>query len=217
MENIEEHIQEEDETLMERTGYDAVAIHFRPGKRAEKKIKLVVPGLEPPLLFATITDGPGDTAVIEINDAPDETDSESSEPEGEMLEAEENTAIDNVDENVTPMEEVEPMDAEDIEDAEEEEENMDAMDNIIDDLPDVEVTEEESEDEEEVQDDFAGILIALDSDADQQVIVVRAMEGESNEEAVKRVFEEHSEDYRVGTLEEATDILGHSPLTSKDN
>lgn len=206
MENISEHIEEE-ETPMEKTGYDAVPIHFRPGKGIVKKIKLVVPGFEDWMVKMTIQDGPSGSIVYTIDD--NDSDSDSSEPEGEQLEVTENTAIDNVDADNNTVVDEGPMDAEDQEMIQEEEENMEAMDNILDELPD-----KEDEPEEEI--DHAGILIALDSDAEQQVIVVRAMEGESDEDAVKRVSEDN-DGYRVGTLDEAIEILGHNPLTSKDN
>ena len=207
MENIVEHIEEED-TPMEKTGYDAVPIHFRPGKGIIKKIKLVVPGFDDWMVKMTIFDGPEGTIAYTIDD--EESDSDGSEPEGDKLEASENTAIDNVDVENNNLADEGPMDAEDIEMSEAEDENMEAMDNIIDDLP------KDSPTDEEPEEPYAGILIALDSDAEQQVIVVRAMEGESDEDAVKRVLEDN-DGYRVGTLEEAIQILGHSPLTSKDN
>lgn len=205
MENISEHI-EEDETPVEKTGYDAVPIHFRPGKGMTKKIKLVVPGFDDWMVKMTIEDGPAGSIVYTIDD--NDSESESSEPEGDMLEVPENTAIDNVDADNNTVVDEGPNDAEDQEMIEAESENMEAMDSILEELPDA-APETEAE-------QAAGFLIALDSDAEQQVIVVRSMEDESDEDAVKRVLEDN-DGYRVGTLEEATKLLGHDPLTSKDN
>ena len=205
MENISEHI-EEDETPVEKTGYDAVPIHFRPGKGITKKIKLVVPGFDDWMVKMTIEDGPAGSIVYTIDD--NDSESESSEPEGDMLEVTENTAIDNVDADNDTVVDEGPRDAEDQEMVEAEDENMEAMDNILEELPDA-APEPEAE-------TAAGFLIALDSDAEQQVIVVRSMEDESDEDAVKRVLEDN-DGFRVGTLEEATKLLGHDPLTSKDN
>jgi len=94
---------------------------------------------------------------------------------------------------------------------------MNALDNIMDELPDVaEEPEIQEDEEEEAVPEHAGILIANDTEADQQVIVVYAMDGESDAEAVKRVQADH-EDYRVGSLDQAIELLGHSPLTAEDN
>ena len=213
MENEDEIIEDKDEAPVVKTGYDAVPIHFRPGKTPEKRIKLVIPGVEPPLLHAVIKGEDPEHIEIEII-SQEEIDSDKDEPKGEVFEGSEDAAVVADEAGALDNAEVQPMDAEDLEQAEEEAESMEALDNILEEMPDADTTEEQSEEEEVPA--HAGILIANDSDADQQVIVVYAMDGESDAEAVKRVQADH-EDYRVGTLDQAIELLGHSPLTAEDN
>lgn len=179
MVNEEEIIETEDEAPVVRTGYDAVPIHFRPGKSPEKRIKLVIPGVEPPLLYAVITGEDPEHVEIEII-SQEEIDSIDDTPKGEVFDGDLDAAV--VADEATPMDDAEvvPMDAEDLEQAEEEAESMEALDNIIDELPDV---EPEPEVEMEIS-EYAGILIANDEEAEQQVIVVYVMEGEDDLEVV---------------------------------
>lgn len=217
MENEDEIIEIEDEAPVIKNDFDAVPIHFRPGKTGTKRIKLVIPGIEPPLLYAEVTGDSPDTMKFEII-AQEEIDSESSEPKGEELTVDEDAAVITETDSVEPVTEEEPKDLEDLEMDEKMEEETEAMDNILEELPDA-PTEEEGPEQPEEQVEVkepVGYLIATSEDLQPQWIEVLAMDGESEMDAMKRVGEDNP-DYKPGTLEDVERIKAGDTDYSEDN
>jgi len=206
MEELEDQITEIEEAPVEKTGWDAIPIHFRSGKGKVKRGKLVIPEVQEPLGYITVTGDSPETITLEFQTQEEINAEDTDEPVGDVIEQDDAT--------VTPKEEIEDeivdnpdvMDAEDREEAEAINEQMDAMDRIEDELN---VPEED--------DEVAGFLIAIDEDIEPQVIIVRAEEGETDSEAIDRVMGDHNGKYKVGSHEEAIEITGHDPLTKKDN
>lgn len=240
MENETEIIEIEDEAPVMKNGFDAVPIHFRPGKTGTKRIKLVIPGIEPPLLFAEVSGDHADNLKFEII-AQEDIESNDDTPMGEELEIDEDAAVITVESSKEQAAQIESDETEARELNEEMEDDVKAMDNILEELPekkseaDVEdeapeeedeiptddAEEPEVEEEEEVQDEpasdeIAGYLIAKEEDQQPQWIEVKAMEGETDMEAVNRVAEDNP-DYKPGTLEDVERLNDNKPLYGKDN
>lgn len=206
MEELEDQIENIEEAPVEKTGWDAIPIHFRSGKGKEKRGKLVVPEVQDPLGYITVKGDTPETIVLEFHTSEDIDAQDDDEPVGDVVEQQDD-AVNLNEETETDVESnPEPMDSEDLEEAEEIEEQMDAMDRIEEDL---DVPEED--------DNVAGFLIAVNEDVEPQVIVVRAEEGESDTDALDRVMGDHEGNYRIGSHEEAIEVTGHDPLTKKDN
>jgi hypothetical protein len=188
------------ESFVKDHGFAAVPIHFNPKDGAEKKIALVIPGIEPPLAFFRVAGSTPDDLTFEEIDGNVASVSQAGADEEIKTDVDQDT----VDELPTS----EP-DTEDGDVTEDENEDLES--------------EDESEDSEEISYPYedesgnpcAGFLLGND-DVQPLVVVVKPQDGETAEDALSRVGEQHSE-HIPGTLEEATKLLGHSPLTSGDN
>ena len=175
----------------DKEGFAAVPIHFRPGEGKRKRFKLVIPSIDPPLLYAEVTGTTPESIKFNIVDGPaDEQDMEDSES-NESKEAE-------------PPVEIEDPTAGQSEMLVTEDDSTEAETDI--DYP------HEDDDGNPV----AGFLIPKEEGVQPNIVVIKPKEGEPAEEAVNRVAAEHP-DHRVATLEEATTHVGHSPLTKQDN
>lgn len=193
--NIIDQQEEIDTETVKKDDFAAVPIHFRPGEGKVKLFKLVIPGIEPPLKKFKLTgDSPETLELIEVTD---DDDVDNDTPEGDEVVNEEDAE--------SPSEEAqsEAPDDETVDDAEESQEE--ALEGDID------YPYEDSE-----GNPIAGLLIAEDENVDPQVITVRPQEGESPEDAVQRVLAEN-EGYKPASLDEAIALIGHNPLTGKDN
>jgi len=198
-EPINEGVAESGETFVKDHGFAAVPIHFKPAEGAEKKIALVIPGVEPPLAFFRLTgDSPENLTFEEIDG---HVDSVSQGSDGE--DSVEDTSSQTLEEQDQPIETPQSEEKSDEEEVEE---------------PDPAIAGEETDisypHEDSAGNPVAGFLIG-NEDAQPLVILVRPEEGESTEDAMQRVSEAHPE-HIPGSLEEATKTLGHSPL-SKDS
>jgi len=201
MENIEEDNIDTDEAPIGATGFAAIPIHFRPGKQTEKRFKLVIPGLEPPIAFFILSgDEFEDLELTQVSQ--EDIDSVATEPTGDIVTPDDDTVITD-DEDKIEIDSVEPMNLEDVEDAEKMEEEAEAIDRIIDDA-----TPEGAEDE-------IMYLIAIEPDTEPAFIEFTFNEGESKDEGVSRAAEEYPE-YRVGTLEDVDKLKATAPSPDKD-
>lgn len=95
---------------------------------------------------------------------------------------------------------------EEIADTDEETEEIDSEGEIEEEID--EVVEEDS--------NVAGYLIAVDETAQPNFIIVRAMDDESDSDAVDRVLNDH-DGFRVGSYDEVKKLVGHDPLSAEDN
>jgi hypothetical protein len=207
MTDVIDEIEEVDTLSVAKDSYAAVPIHFRPGAGKEKLIKLVIPNIEPPLAYFRISGETKDSIEIETIDEIENEDVDDTTPEGEVL-VDEEASVDAVKDD-EPTEEGE--DETIIENDEPVEEDETAV-------PEEEELEGEIDYpyEDEAGNPVAGFLIDDSEDAELPVVVVKPQEGETAEDAVKRVSKDH-ENHRVATLDQAIAILGHNPLTSEDN
>jgi hypothetical protein len=187
--------EEIDTETVKKDDFAAVPIHFRPGDGKVKLFKLVIPGIEPPLKKFKLT---GDTPeTLELIEVTDDDDVDDDTPEGDEVVNDEDAE--------SPSEEA-PSEATDDETVDEPAEIQD------EELEgDIDYPYEDSE-----GNPIAGLLIAEDENAEPQVITVRPQEGESPEDAVQRVLADNN-GYKVATLDEAIALIGHNPLTGKDN
>jgi hypothetical protein len=196
---INEGVEDSGESFVKDHGFAAVPIHFNPKDGAEKRIALVIPGVEPPLAFFRISGDTPDELSIEEIDGHVESVSQQAQS-GEVVEesAEDSTQDDESETDVAEQpEEVEETTEEEIHDSEEEESTLDYPHEDDDGNP------------------VAGFLIG-NEDVQPPVIVVKPQDGESASDAMDRVSNDHPE-HIPGTLDEATKVLGHSPLTREDN
>lgn len=192
---INEQAVNDDIVEEQKQTFAAVPIHFRPGEGKTKLIKLVIPGIEPPLGFFEVTGGSPEELTLTAVSGP-----EASGDDVGVEDKVEQT------EDSQPTPESEALDAE----------------LLSEEQPDEE-TSEESEDEDDIEypheddngDPVAGFLLGSE-DAQPLVILVRPSKGQTVQEAMDEESAKHPE-HRPGTLEEATKLLGHSPLTSEDN
>jgi hypothetical protein len=208
MEEIEEDNIILDEAPIARTGFAAVPVHFRPGKMAEKRIKLVIPSLkgspEGDLLYLTISGESAEDLNVEIH-SKEEIEDETSEPTGKVVEAED-AAVTTEEAEVSDPEVTESMDLDATESSEKIEEEEAAMDNIL----------EELDAPTEVEEVDVLILIGIDPDEGLPEIEFEFKEGETQDEAVARAKSEYPK-YRVGSLEEILEDDNVDPLEDKDN
>jgi len=189
-------VDESGESFVKDHGFAAVPIHFKPGEGAEKKIALVIPGIEPPLAFFRVSGESPETLTFEEIDG--HVDSVSQSASGE-----------DVKEDTTPLKAEEQNDESDDSSLPNEEELTDD-----DSEPSNEEMDMSYPFEDDVGDPVAGFLIG-NEDNQPLVILVRPQEGESVEDAMARVSNDHPE-HIPGSLDEATKALGHSPLSSKE-
>jgi len=195
---VNEGVEKSGESFVKDHGFAAVPIHFKPGVGAVKKIALVIPGIEPPLAFFELSgDSPEDLTFIEIDGHTDSV-SQGTNDEAEHKDVQLAPEVSETDETSEDVEE--STEAEDVPETEDKED----VDETI-----------EYPHEDENGDKIAGFLIG-NEEFQPLVILVRPQEGESVEEAMLRVSKENPE-HIPGTLEEATKLLGHSPLTKADN
>lgn len=192
---VNKGVDESGESFVKDHGFAAVPIHFKPGEGAEKKIALVIPGIEPPLAFFRVTGESPDSLTFEEIDGHVESVSQSASGE-------------DVKEDTTPLEAEEQNNESDDSSPPEEEEQTD---------DDSEPSGEEDDISYPFEDDggnpVAGFLIG-NEDNQPLVILVKPQDGESTDEAMARVSNDHPE-HIPGSLEEATKALGHSPLSSE--
>jgi hypothetical protein len=189
---VNEGVADSGESFVKDHGFAAVPIHFTPAEGKEKKIALVIPGIEPPLAFFRIAGDSPDQLVIEEVDGHVDSVSAGSKDE---------ESTEDVD-----------LDTEEVSESEESEDGEESQDEDLQAEEDEQTLDYPHEDE--AGDPVAGFLIG-NEDAQPPVVVVRPQDGEASEEAMKRVGENHPEHY-PGSLEDATKLLGHSPLTSGD-
>lgn len=187
-ETIDEGMGDVQPTRVSEHGFAAVPIHFRPKEGATpKRVALVVPGIDPPLMFLEVSgSSPDDISITEVQG---HVDSVSQSADSEAVETTEEGTEETPDVEEAPQEE-------EVEEEEQETENL------------------EYPHETDQGEPVAGFLLAGE-DETPPVIVVRPQEGESVEDAMTRVGEDNP-GHIPGTLEEATKVLGHSPLTSED-
>lgn len=163
---------------------------------------------------AITADSPSPENVEEVVPM-DAEDIEDAAEEAENMEAMDNV-LDDLGSN-------EPEDSEPVEEKSDEEEPEEEIVNrddgeeepVLEDEDDEEV-DEVIEEEEDVEDNVAGFLIAVDDTADPNFIIVRAMDGESDSDAVDRVLKDH-DGFRVGSYDEVKNLVGHDPLSAEDN
>lgn len=189
---MNEGVEESGESIVKDHGFAAVPIHFSPKDGAEKQIALVIPGIEPPLAFFRISGDSPENLVFEEIDGHVESVSQGSKDE------EEQESVDTDTSEVSESEAVEEQDDSTEDDIEEGEE-----DETID-YPHVDNNDKP----------IAGFL--LGSDENQPLVVtVNPQDGETIDDAMKRVGDQHPE-HIPGSLEEASKLLGKSPLTGQD-
>lgn len=176
-----------DDIVKEATqSFAAVPIHFRPKEGKSKLIKLVIPGIEPPLGFFEVSGGTPEELKLTQTDGP----SAPASGTGDDIEDE----VDETEtENITP-------------EAEEEEST---------DISNSDDQEIEHPHETDKGEPVAGFLLGSE-EHQPLVILVYPEKGQTSQEAMEEESAKHPE-HRLGTLEEATALLGHSPLTSEDN
>lgn len=186
---------------MDKSDFAAVPVHFRPGEGKEKKIKLVIPGIEPPLAFLIVSGKTPETITTEFVDNPegDQSQEEITEDIEESVDEEVN---ETEDEDVPESNDTDAGASAEI--AGEEESTPDERDEV------------EYPYEDDAGNPVAGFLVAKTDEAQPPVILVKPEFGEQPNEAIDRVKGGHP-DHKVASLDEATAKLGHSPLTSKDN
>ena len=193
---VNEGVEESGESFVKDHGFAAVPIHFKPGEGAEKKIALVIPGIEPPLAFFLLSgDSPDDLTFEEI-DGHVESVSQGGDDEG----IDKDAKSEPIEAETTEPEEEEAEEPEDLESEEE-----------ISTDTDEEIEYPHSDDQDNP---VAGFLLGSE-EHQPLVILVRPQEGETVEEAMERVSADHPEHF-PGSLDEATKLLGHSPLTGQD-
>lgn len=170
-----------------KQSFAAVPIHFRPKEGKSKLIKLVIPGIEPPLGFFEVSGGTPEELTLKQTDGP----SAVNQEDGDGIEDE----VDKTEtENITP------------ESNEEDETDISESDD----------TEQDDHPHETDQGEpVAGFLLGSE-EHQPLVILVHPSDGQTSQEAMEEKSKQHPE-HRLGTLEEATALLGHSPLTSEDN
>jgi len=182
----------------QKQSFAAVPIHFRPGEGKSKLIKLVIPGIEPPLGFFEVSGGSPEDLTLEERDGPSDDVSGDSDPvEDEVQQTETDTAPDEDggNDDFTEQDQIE-AEAEDLEREEEEAEH---------DYPHT----------DDAGDPIAGFLLGSE-EHQPLVILVRPSADQSAQDAMEEEGTKHPE-HRPGNLDEATKLLGHSPLTSEDN
>jgi hypothetical protein len=184
----------------QKRAFAAVPIHFRPQEGKTKLIKLVIPGIEPPLGFFEVSGGSPEDLSLTTVDGPSDDSGDSDAVEDE---------VQQTDDNITPDED------EGNDDFTEETEESETTE-------ETEIPEEEPEDEEleyphqdDAGDPIAGFLLGSE-EHQPLVILVRPSSGQTAQEAMEEEGSKHPE-HRPGSLDEATKLLGHSPLTSEDN
>jgi len=203
---IEETLQFDENAAVDKSDFAAVPIHFRPGEGKEKKFKLVIPNIEPPLGFYVVRGVSAETIELEAVEGPGEREETKPEEIDDVIEQK------DVDET-----EVEEAQAE----ATAINEDLDSDTASAEMVPDEETVQDERDEvdyphEMENGDSIAGFLVARTDDTQPPVIVVRPEYGEPAVDAIKRVSKSHP-DHKTASLDEATAKLGHSPLTTSDN
>jgi hypothetical protein len=189
---INEGVEESGESIVKDHGFAAVPIHFNPKEGAEKQIALVIPGIEPPLAFFRISGDSPESLVFEEIDGHVESVSEGSKDE------EQQESVDTDTSEVSESEAVEEQEDKSEDDIEEE------VDDETIEYPHV----------DENDNPVAGFL--LGSDENQPLVVlVTPQDGESIDDAMKRVGDQHPE-HIPSSLAEAEKALGKSPLSGQD-
>lgn len=172
-------------------GFAAVPIHFniKEGNQP-KRLALVIPGVEQPLMFLEVSGStPEELSIVEVDGHVESVSQGSIDAEDESVQ--EDTESEDI------IEEPEDTEDTDVEvDGDDEDTNLSYPH------------------EDEVGNPVAGFLIAGE-DASPPVVVVKPQDGETAEDAMTRVSNDHP-DHFPGDLAAATDKLGHSPLSSKD-
>jgi len=218
---------ESGKSFVKEEGFAAVPIHFRKGT---KRIKLVLPGVEPPLMYLEVTGDSADVAEIREVEGPvasvhnnmadklseDETPNQEEgdfkvevgmkdnpkEPVAWLTkEGEQNIAV-------VPGEEQDPEEA--ISEAKAKHKGYELSGGP---------KEPESKEVDYPHEDSAGNPVSgflLKKGPSPDVKVIRPEKGESVEESIERV-KKQSAGYEVGDLAAASKLLGHSPLTKEDN
>lgn len=197
---INEGVADSGETFVKDHGFAAVPIHFKPAEGAEKKIALVIPGVEPPLAFFRLTGDSPDSLTFEEIDGHVDSVSQGNDDEA----SEEDTSSQTLEEQDNPVEapEEEPSPKE-----EESESEVETDPAVAGEEDDISYPHEDS-----TGSPVAGFLIG-NEDVQPLVVVVKPQDGESTEDAMQRVSEQHPE-HIPGSLDEAIKALGHSPLSS---
>ena len=189
--NVEDNT-EELQISRDKEGFAAVPIHFRPGDGKVKRIKLVIPSIEPPLLFAEVKGDTPESITFNVVDGPDD---------GQNMEDSES---DDSKEVAPPVEIDDPTAGQ--------------SEAVVTDDDSADTGEEEIDYPHEDDDGnpVAGFLIPKEDGVTPDIVVVKPKQGESAEEAMSRVGSDHP-DHKEASLEEATAHVGHSPLTKQDN
>lgn len=190
---MNEGVEESGESFVKDHGFAAVPIHFNPKEGAEKMIALVIPGIEPPLAFFKISgDSPDNLSFEEIDG---HVDSVSQAAEDEVANEDVDTDVEEASESEAVEEQEDTP-----EDSANEEDQEETLDYPYDDS---------------TGNPVAGFLLGSE-EHQPLVVLVRPEEGESVDDAMKRVGNDHPE-HIPGSLDEATKLVGHSPLTNEDN
>jgi len=205
---INEGVEDSGESFVKDHGFAAIPIHFNPKEGAEKKFALVIPGIEPPLAFFRVSgDTPDELSIEEVDG---HVESVSQGQDGEVIE--ESVDLDTKDDN-TPEPEDELNEEEEVHnDSEPEEQSIDEEEQSV---PEEEDSTVDHPHEDDSGNPVAGFLLG-NEDVQPLVVLVKPEDDESTSDAMDRVSNDHPE-HVLGSLEEATKLLGHSPLTSADN
>lgn len=185
-------VEEDVNNIESEPNFAAVPIHFRPKEGAKKLIKLVIPGIEPPLGFFEVTgDSPESLTMTQV-DGP-----ESSE-EGETV----------VEEEVDQSDEIDVAHSA----ALKENDEIDKSETTVEPEDEEELSYPH---EDESGNPIAGFLLGTEENP-PLVIIVRPDDGQTAEIAMTEEGLKHPE-HMPGSISEAEKLLGHSPLTSGDN
>lgn len=208
----EDTFEMDQQGTVDKGSYAAIPIHFRPGEGKEKRFKLVIPGIDPPLAYFTVRGAKPETISIVEDSAPEDT--VVAEDTSQDVDETEGGEVEQVDDPTAGQ-------SQSLDEAEAAEDEDTEKVNSPDEAPADEETETEQTDEQYPHEDaannpVAGFLIASEDGVEPPVVVVHPKEGESVTAAMTRVGADHP-DHQIANLEDATKLLGHSPLTSKDN
>jgi len=188
---MNEGVEDSGESFVKDHGFAAVPIHFKPKEGAEKLIALVIPGIEPPLAFFKVSgDSPENVTFEEVDGHTDTVSNPSSDE----------VAEENVEQDIDEASESE--EAKDTDDVTE--------DSDLNDEEDEADTESEHPHVDSNDQAVAGFLLGSEENM-PLVIVVNPKDGESTTDALKRAGNENPEHF-PGSLEDATALLGKSPL-----
>jgi len=196
---IEESLEIEETSAVEKSGYAAVPIHFRPGEGKIKKFKLVIPGIEPPLGFYELTGNTPETLDLVSVEGPDRSVNAEDTIDVEKAAEGQVEGIDDPDAGKSAgLEDVSLKESDNDSETDDSDSKLDYPHEMPDGSP------------------VSGFLVAKEDGIEPVVIIVHPKTDESVDDSILRVASDHP-DHKVANLDEAIKALGHSPLTTEDN